>query len=176
MALSFKHDLEAAEQSFRKALDVIEHRIQIKQQEMTAAIHLNEEERSKLEAEITELQGLLPEMRFKIEDCQEQKRTGGPQAAKVEAEESEKLEQQIIDQKTRDNQFKPVTNLTHLVKRKRDELDDSISKKLRSQNKNSHEHDVHANGTSNGHSQNGHSSNGDLNGKPAADLDESMAE
>jgi len=176
LALSFKHDLEAAEQSFRKALDVIEHRIQVKQQELTAGIHLTEEDRSKLEAEIAELQGLLPEMRFKIEDCQEQKRTGGPLAAKVEAEESEKLEQQIIDQKTRDNQFKPVTNLTHLVKRKRDELDDSISKKLRSQSNGNHEHGVQANGTSNGHSQNGHSSIGDLNGKPAADLDESMAE
>jgi hypothetical protein len=135
LAQSFKSDLESAEQSFRHALQVIEARIQQKQQELSMGFSLDADTRSKLEAEINELQGLLPEMRFKIEDCQETRRNVN---LATNAVEHDKREEQQIAEKARENQYRPVTNVTHLVKRKRDERDNSISKKLRSQTNGDH--------------------------------------
>lgn len=135
LAQSFKSDLEAAEQSFRHALEVIEARISHKQQELAMGYSLDQETRANLESEISELQGLLPEMRFKIEDCQETRRNVALASNVVE---NDKLEEQRMAERTRENQYRPVNNLTHLVKRRRDERDNSISKKLRSQTNGEH--------------------------------------
>lgn len=167
LAQSFKNDLESAEQSFRHALEVIEARIQHKQQDLSMGGYgLDAETRSKLEAEIVELQGLLPEMRFKIEDCQETRRNVSLASNVVE---NDKLEEQKIAEKARENQYRPVTNVTHLVKRRRDERDNSISKKLRSQQSNG-DHLLSTNGR-NGHNNGYGSSKSHGNN----DVDDSMA-
>jgi len=116
---------------------------------MNYQILKTEELKEKNNQEIIELENILPEMKEKIEDSNDQMTT-----TKL-ATENEKLEEQLIAEKKKQILDKPISNLTHLVKRKRDTANEEENdvKKLKNGNAT----------TENGNSvtvENGNSTNG----------------
>jgi len=79
-----------------------------------AAIKEPTEERSQKELEIIELEALLPEMQAKIEDSRDQMN-----ALQTPAEPTEEVNEPVVIDKPVNGQTKPVSDITHLVKRKR---------------------------------------------------------
>jgi hypothetical protein len=67
-------------------------------------------------AEVSELEGLLPDMAAKIEDSRDQMTTSVEVEKIVEDEESRESE---VANKIHNSPSKTVTNINHLVKRKR---------------------------------------------------------
>jgi len=147
LTYSLNSDIENANQNFKKAIDVIESRLNKLKDELPNL--KTEELKEKNNQEIIELENILPEMKEKIEDSNDQMTT-----TKL-ATENEKLEEQLIAEKKKQILDKPISNLTHLVKRKRDTANEEENdvKKLKNGNAT----------TENGNSvtvENGNSTNG----------------
>lgn len=85
------------------------------------------EERSQKELECIELETLLPEMFLKIEDSSEQMENA-IEAMKKESEQE--MTDQVAAARIKDSPTKPVNDISHLLKRKRPETDETGSKKL----------------------------------------------
>ncbi|RWS24607.1 Tetratricopeptide repeat containing protein 3-like protein [Leptotrombidium deliense] len=121
IAHSFMSQVEKANDCYRSAIDVIIKRIESRKKIQNESS--DTELSSKAETEIWELESLLPEMRAKIEDSQDQMLSTINDAKKKE--ESEMLEERMVAEKIKEVQAKPVNNVTHLVKRKRKEDSDT---------------------------------------------------
>jgi len=144
---SLDNKVTEANAVFQLAVDVIEQRIsKLKSSYTTAA----EESRKKIENEIKDLESVLPEMKSRIEDNQAEIATS--KLASV-VEEDEKLEEEMLAEKKKQIHAKPISNVSHLVKRKREEPNEADSnqvKKLKNGNENgSIEIENGSNGTTN---------------------------
>ena len=78
-----------------------------------AAISEPTDERSQKELEIIELESLLPEMQAKIEDSRDQMN-----ALVTQTEQVEEVKEPITIEPSSNGQAKPVSDISHLVKRK----------------------------------------------------------
>jgi hypothetical protein len=85
------------------------------------------DEKSHNELEVIELESLLPEMTLKIEDSAEQ--TGSAQEA-LKAEAKQEMEDQVLAAKISQAPSKPANDISHLLKRKRDDTADPSPKKV----------------------------------------------
>ena len=129
---SLNSNITEANVQFQKAVDVIEQRLNKLKSSYTSTV--DGAIREKIENEIKELDYVLPEMKSRIEDNQDQLSTS--KLASV-AEEDEKLEEEKIAEKKKQILAKPISNVTHLVKRKREEPAELDSnKKLKNGNEN----------------------------------------
>lgn len=124
---SFNKNVEEANSNFQKAVNVIEQRI-TRQKKLYSDTE-DPEAKEKIKCDVKELESLLPEMKSKIEDSQDQMNSS---TLANSNEQSEKLEEEMIAEKKKQITAKPITNLTHLVKRKREEPESAEnSKKLK---------------------------------------------
>ncbi|CAG2116480.1 unnamed protein product, partial [Medioppia subpectinata] len=82
----------------------------------------------KIKRELTQLESLLPEMRVKIEDSNDQMNN---EKEGLQRQESERMAEEAIAAKNKEIKEKPITNISHLIKRKRENGDsDPNSKKV----------------------------------------------
>ncbi|OTF79949.1 Tetratricopeptide repeat containing protein, partial [Euroglyphus maynei] len=107
------YDCETSNNCFQSALDVIKLRIDnLKAKDTT---NMDTFAKAKLESEIQQLESLMPEIQLKIEDMKEQIQSGRrimDRLEMVDKKEREKTEE------FRKNLEKPITNISHLIKRK----------------------------------------------------------
>jgi nuclear autoantigenic sperm protein len=129
IAFSFNNEVEKANDCFRSAVQVIEQRIE-NQKKLMATPGLEEDTKFAAEREVYDLESLLPEMKLKIEDSQDQM-ANASEAFKERATELlvEKAAAAKIAEVQTKLQAKPVSNISHLVKRKRDESGDPTTPK-----------------------------------------------
>jgi len=106
ITFSFLNEIDRANDCFRSAIAVLEKRIE----------NLKNSGNAMKEAEIKELEELLPEMAAKIEDSREQMMTSAEVDRLVHEEESRESE---AIAKVHNSPSKPINNISHLVKRKR---------------------------------------------------------
>lgn len=129
---SFIPNIQEANANFQKGVDVIEQRLNRLKNSYTS--ETNNETRLKIEDEIKDLENVLPEMKAKIEDTTAEM-TSTKLAAAVE--QDDKLEEEKLAEKKKQIQAKPISNVTHLVKRKREDANEAeTSKKLKNGNEN----------------------------------------
>ncbi|KAI1290059.1 Protein HGV2 [Halotydeus destructor] len=124
VCFSFQNEVERANDCYRCAVGVIEHRLK----NLKGAIASSEAnpEKTAKELEVIELENLLPDMQAKIEDSNDQMHTV-KEALKQEI--TEKLKEEAVTAKV--SPKKPVNNISHLVKRKREDgSGESAAKKL----------------------------------------------
>lgn len=141
---SLNKNVDEANANYQKAVNVIEERINRQKKLYTDTE--DAELKEKIKCDIKELEYVLPEMKAKIEDSQDQMKSST--LANV-TEETEKLEEEMIAEKKKQITAKPITNLTHLVKRKREEPESAEnSKKLKNGSENG------SNGTANSSTNN----------------------
>nr|XP_027198727.1 protein HGV2-like isoform X2 [Dermatophagoides pteronyssinus] len=112
------YECETSNNCFQSALDVIKLRIDNLKNKDTSK--MDTFEKATLESEIQQLESLMPEIQLKIEDMKEQIQSGRNIMDRLE----------MVDKKEREKteEFsklpeKPITNITHLIKRKRDDID-----------------------------------------------------
>jgi len=128
VSFSFSTEYERANDCYRCAVDVIEHRLQNLKKFIAEHTEYSDE-KSQKELEIIELEALLPEMQAKIEDSRDQMVNAVEAMKTVETEE---IKEQEASAKLVDASDKPVSNISHLVKRKRpsdEHVDEQAQKK-----------------------------------------------
>jgi len=140
LAHMFNQKIAESNVQFQKAVDVIEARLNKLKSSYTNEPE-GSENRAKIENEIKDLESVLPEMKARIEENQDEMSTS-KLASVVEADE--KAEEEAFAKKKEQISAKPISNLTHLVKRKREaEPTEQENKKLKNGNENG------SNGTAN---------------------------
>lgn len=144
---SLNNCVHEANQNFQKAIDTIEMRLTKLKSAYTA--EPDEAKKAKIEQEVRELELVLPDMRSRIEDVPVSATPFGQPDERTSLKEfmEKELSSDVVDEEKRKQiAAKPIMNVTHLVKRKREDTEDSeSSKKLKNGNENGNE-----NGT-NGH-------------------------
>jgi tetratricopeptide (TPR) repeat protein len=114
ITFSFLNEIDRANDCFRSVIGVLEKRIE----------NLKNSGNAMKEAEIKELEELLPEMAAKIEDSREQMMTSAEVDRLVNEEESRESE---AIAKVHNSPSKPINNISHLVKRKRPAIEEPSS-------------------------------------------------
>ncbi|KAI7687402.1 hypothetical protein SSS_07775 [Sarcoptes scabiei] len=112
LAYSFKHDCDNSNKCFQRALDVVQLRIDNLKAKETKDMDVFE--KASLEREITQLESLIPEIQMKIEDMKEQIQSHCKTMMAI-ANETRREEEKTIEL----CKEKPITNISHLIKRKR---------------------------------------------------------
>lgn len=115
LAYSFSNQWNHANDCFQGAIQVIENRIENQKKIISSTSSDQTQIITKAEREIEQLEALLPEMRGKIEDSQDQ--MDNVRKA-LEAEAIERLKEQQEAAKSQQVKEKPVTDISHLIKRK----------------------------------------------------------
>ena len=115
IAFSFNNDIENANNCFQSAIQVIETRIANQKQKLTTISAEDIESIATIEREIKQLENILPEMKSKIEDSKEQLLNV---KEALEREQSERTEEDAIAFKNKELKEKPITDISHLIKRK----------------------------------------------------------
>lgn len=111
LAYSFKHDCDNSNKCFQRALDVVQLRIDNLKAKETKDMDVFE--KASLEREITQLESLIPEIQMKIEDMKEQIQSHCKTMMAI-ANETRREEEKTIEL----CKEKPITNISHLIKRK----------------------------------------------------------
>ncbi len=115
IAFSFSNDCENANNCFQSAIQVIENRIENQRKNIQSIPSENTDEIKSIEKEISQLEDLLPEMRLKIEDSKDQ--MDNVRKA-LEEEANERIKEDAAALKSQEVKVKPVTDISHLIKRK----------------------------------------------------------
>ncbi|CAG2172818.1 unnamed protein product [Oppiella nova] len=128
IAYSFSNDIQNANNCFQSAIQVIETRIANQKLRLVTLSADDLETTERIKRELTQLENLLPEMRVKIEDSNDQMintKEG------LERQESERIAEEAIAVKNQEIKDKPITDISHLIKRKRQNSgSESNSKKV----------------------------------------------
>jgi hypothetical protein len=115
IAYSFSNDIQNANNCFQSAIQVIETRIANQKSRLVTLSADDLETTERIKRELTQLENLLPEMRVKIEDSNDQMintKEG------LERQESERIAEEAIAVKNQEIKDKPITDISHLIKRK----------------------------------------------------------
>ena len=115
IAYSFNKDIENANNCFQSAIQVIENRVANQKKKLSTISSDDIDSIAKIEREIKQLENLLPEMKSKIEDSKEQYLNV---KEALEREQSERTEEDAIAVKNKQLNDKPITDISHLIKRK----------------------------------------------------------
>lgn len=141
LAYSCNNNVYEANENFQKAIDVIEMRLAKLKGSYTAEEDATK--KAKIDQEVSELEAVLPDMKGRIEEVPVAAAPFG-QASQPDERPSLKefmekeLSSDVVDEEKRKQiAAKPIMNVTHLVKRKREETDESeSSKKLKNGSEN----------------------------------------
>lgn len=115
LAFSFNNDIENSNNCFHSAIQVIETRIANQKQKLTTISSDDLDSIASIEREIKQLDNILPEMKAKIEDSKEQFLNV---KEALEREQTERTQEEAIASKNKDLKEKPITDISHLIKRK----------------------------------------------------------
>jgi len=116
LAFSFSNQCDGANDCFRSAIQVIETRIANQRKKISSASSDQRDMIESAEREIAQLEDLLPEMRAKIEDSQDQMDIARKALAD---EEIERMKEDAAAVKSQEVKEKPINDISHLIKRKR---------------------------------------------------------
>ena len=148
---SLNNNVREANENFQKAIDTINMRLTKLKGSYTA--ELDESRKAKIEQEVHELEQVLPDMKGRIEELPAattpfgQPNQPDERASLKELMEKELSSDVVDEEKRKQIAAKPIMNVTHLVKRKREDTEESeSSKKLKNGAENGNE-----NGHANGH-------------------------
>ncbi|XP_054161674.1 protein HGV2-like isoform X2 [Oppia nitens] len=115
IANSFNNDIQNANNCFQNAIQVIESRIENQKKILSTLKEEDIDSVEKIKRELKQLESLLPEMKVKIEDSNDQMVTA---KQGLELEENERKEEEAIALKNKEIKEKPINNISHLIKRK----------------------------------------------------------
>ena len=142
LAYSLNNNVHEANENFQKAIDVIEMRLSKLKGSYSAEPDATK--KAKIEQEVSELEMVLPDMKGRIEEVPVSAAPFG-QASQPDERPSLKefmekeLSSEVVDEEKRKQMAtKPIMNVTHLVKRKREETEDAESSKKLKNGSNGH--------------------------------------
>ena len=115
IAFSFNNSVDNANNCFHSAVEVIERRISNQKQKLSTISTDDIEATETIKREVNRLESLLPEMKVKIEDQKEQF-INVKEA--LERQQNEEKEEEAISSKNKDIKDKPISDISHLIKRK----------------------------------------------------------